>query len=1492
MKSSLKRVLSMILCILLSIPFSAFTYSDTSSQELTDNGTNSTIELPKRPIAPDNKVYVSYNNNTADGPGSVAASTSGGTTAAAPYKAYTLALWRSLLSTGLAKNGGKIVVVGKAYFGDSFTLSDPGSPVMFTASDEDKSYISYNADGTLNITNSTDSSGGQYGMFMLAHGGKTLTLDGDVIFDNIVVLSRISKANVEAGSDTSTILVKKTLTVTDTVAFAEMSGNKGYHLCVDSGAFAFLDALGFESYCGDGTIVLGEALRGVATEDMFANFNGAVVDSTGALYFEKDDTDAPETDAPETDAPETDAPETEEPDIDIPEGPMLSDDGLWEYTLQNGSAVLTSYKGNASDVYIPAAVGTNGTEYTVTKLGDCLFENNDAINSVTLNDHVTEVGARAFYDADNFVCLVTNDVLTSIGTLAFYSCDSINSIVLRSRVVTIAQDAFGECPNLTIWCNDNSVALTYAINNGIQYELLASSDDYTVELDGVTYLISNGEATAIGCDSTLSSVSIPQTVVGYPVTALRLTFSGNSALTSVTLPEGLKVIGNSAFKDTSITEITIPGTVTKIGDFAFCGTALGSVSIPGTVTDIGKYAFYGTALRSVQIPDSVTALGSYVFGNCKQLSEIKLSGGISSIPADCFENNISLTSFVVPDNITDIGSRAFSGCNSLTALTLNRNVVSIGMDAFSGCKIEHLFVPNSVQSFGGRSLSGCYSVTLEEGITDISDAFENAIITEVTLPSTLTSLSICAFAGSHIERITIPGSVRWLEGDAFMNCEYLEEVVLEEGIVSIDRYVFANCPNIKKVFLPRSIRADSIYAFSKKTLLIVYEGSAVHEFLVDTDYIYVTVSYGNPEVSFGTEISGVVRDSRGDACGNVTVEIFNDNGTLKDKVVSDSNGAYSFTYVEVGRYIIKAADEVGRVSSSVMSVKRMNAFDVFVSGDTSLVLKTSYSVSGSVNASEADVTITDPAGNVISSEKANSGAFSFDNIPNGTYIITAESESGITAEEITVYNADLADITLIISEQSVSLSGYTYVQQRDGSNHLRNWVSVTVYSELGYAVAACKSDADGKYSFRSLPYGKYYIVAEVCDMRADRTNSYDRSYTLRGYSYVNVVDDSTYQRDIILREGSSKTADLEGKVTAKGEQQKGTVTVKNVFGDEIASYSTKNNGKFKFTNIPDGIYFITATTKSDGMGYTVVCVFDGAVHGTTDIYVYKSSKIAEREQSFYAEIPMLSSREDALAYRERISAEKAFYDSLSNKEKKQLSEDYVSKLNLYAEWISDVKYSAGEGVSVSNGGLVVSEDELASQSTVEFTVSVNKVDAYTPSGSSVKNEKDHLSHSFGDAAGHREIKQYYEISMTKTVNGEEQQITSVYKNTDTTGNFRIVLEIPEEYRGYNNYSILHEHFGEIVMLTDLDDDPNTITIEVDAFSTFVLTATNQNVTESAPDLDDDGELTNSDLAMLIRYLSGWDNELDTSIADINNDGKINNRDAIDLIVKLAEYTNA
>ena len=109
-------------------------------------------------------------------------------------------------------------------------------------------------------------------------------------------------------------------------------------------------------------------------------------------------------------------------------------------------------------------------------------------------------------------------------------------------------------------------------------------------------------------------------------------FAYETALSSFEFPSTLKVVGKSAFENSSYDEdegpvtLIIPEGVTKIGDKAFyyCGGTK-SIVLPDSLTEIGSSAFYNCkGITELEIPDGVTKINEDAFAYCKGLTTINL----------------------------------------------------------------------------------------------------------------------------------------------------------------------------------------------------------------------------------------------------------------------------------------------------------------------------------------------------------------------------------------------------------------------------------------------------------------------------------------------------------------------------------------------------------------------------------------------------------------------------------------------------------------------------------------------------------------------------------------------------------------------------------------------------------------------------------------------------------------------------------------------------
>ena len=392
-----------------------------------------------------------------------------------------------------------------------------------------------------------------------------------------------------------------------------------------------------------------------------------------------------------------------------------------------------------------------------------------------------------------------------------------------ANISTINQYFFANCTQLT------SVTLPSSISD-IQYQAFYNTGLTSISTS--SYAI--GDEAFSSCSS-LTSVELKPGVAQIYSNA----FANCPNLSSVSLPEGLYMIGDYCFNGSSLSSITIPSSVQIIGSYSFYNNNLSSITLPSNLSSLGDYAFANNNISgTINIPDQLGYFNSSVFAN-NPIDEVGFGDNpsIGGISAHAFSNT-NITKFKVPESVHTMHGWALAGCSKLENVYLPSNLTTMHEETISGSKVVEVFVPNTVTETLRNVFDGVPGLTIyceaeskpdswsddwnecgvpvvwgaerpyslsygtgTNGFSNSAYAFINGKNVDGTItngvvydgekvyfPTTIvrdgveypmTSINNYGFCGSNIKEITIPSHVTNLGAWAFARCNDLETVTIE-----------------------------------------------------------------------------------------------------------------------------------------------------------------------------------------------------------------------------------------------------------------------------------------------------------------------------------------------------------------------------------------------------------------------------------------------------------------------------------------------------------------------------------------------------------------------------------------------------------------------------------------------------------------------------------------------------------------------------------------
>lgn len=326
-----------------------------------------------------------------------------------------------------------------------------------------------------------------------------------------------------------------------------------------------------------------------------------------------------------------------------------------------------------------------------------------ALKEFIAPESLKEIWLYAFKDAKELRNVELKNV-TEIGDMVFENCEKLESIVIPETLEEIGASVFGGCSSLQdIDLPNKPIALDQNTFYGSAYY-----EDKSNWENGVLYV--DNYLLAINTDFlNLSEYEVKEETIAIANNA----FLNNAKnLTKITLPEGLKLIGDKAFSSLyKLESVNIPSSVDTIGYNAFASTGIFNNST--NWSDNGLYIdgwlvnVQNTKISEFEVKEGTIGVSngsdvSFIPSKARKITKLTLPASLRYIGKNSFKQLTLIKEISLGGSLEFIKEGAFAVCSSLEKVNLDEctNLTLIGNQAFSQAKISEITIPESVLEIG------------------------------------------------------------------------------------------------------------------------------------------------------------------------------------------------------------------------------------------------------------------------------------------------------------------------------------------------------------------------------------------------------------------------------------------------------------------------------------------------------------------------------------------------------------------------------------------------------------------------------------------------------------------------------------------------------------------------------------------------------------------------------------------------------------------------
>ena len=334
-------------------------------------------------------------------------------------------------------------------------------------------------------------------------------------------------------------------------------------------------------------------------------------------------------------------------------------------------------------------------------VGRSAFSSCTRLEEITLPEGTQELSESAFDNCYSLKSITLPSTLKNIGSSTFASCEAMTSITIKAATPPTLEDTnvFESCSGATLYVPAGSKE-DYAAADG--WNQLASIQEFTPSYqDGDTFYAKNDDGVRIAYKVISTAENTCQVGDGNAA-AIAQEYTGDVNIPALANGFRVQAVGDYAFSNCNASAITLPDGIKTIGNWVFLNChRITTLSLPIGVTDIGWNAIESCSkLEALFWPSTITSRGLPTVSNCPALSRIEsddMPYGDCNAVISRGSVELGCKTTVIPDGIITIGSYAFYSCTGLTSVSLPNSVKVIGSNAFERCNgLTSIILPEQV----------------------------------------------------------------------------------------------------------------------------------------------------------------------------------------------------------------------------------------------------------------------------------------------------------------------------------------------------------------------------------------------------------------------------------------------------------------------------------------------------------------------------------------------------------------------------------------------------------------------------------------------------------------------------------------------------------------------------------------------------------------------------------------------------------------------------